>query len=131
MVDHLDEAGIDAFLSACTGSALLSAELRQLGGALGVAPEGAGATAELGDGFLLFGVGVPTGPIGPDAVRAGGERLRSAMGPWLGARDYLAFVERRGVSAEHCFAPDVYARLCEIRERVDPDRRLVGAHRIG
>jgi FAD/FMN-containing dehydrogenase len=130
MVDHLDDAGVDAFLQASIGSGLLAAELRQLGGALAVAPDGAGALAELGDGFLLFAVGVPMGPLSPEAVRAGCDRLREAMEPWLGERDYLGFAEQGG-SAERCFAPDVYARLCAIRERVDPQRRFVAPHRIG
>jgi hypothetical protein len=130
MVDHLDDAATDAFLEAAIGSGLLAAELRQLGGAFATAPEGAGALAELGSGFLLFGVGAPMGPVTPDALRAGCERLHAAMEPWLGERDYLGFAERGG-SAERCFAPDVYARLVEIRERVDPQRRFVAPHRIG
>jgi FAD/FMN-containing dehydrogenase len=129
MVDHLDDAAVDAFLGATIGSALLSAELRQLGGALAVAPEGAGALGELGGGFLLYGVGAPMGPVTPDAVRASCDRLDDAMGPWLGERHYLGFAEQGG-SAAQCFAPDVYARLLAIRERVDPDGRFVAAHSI-
>jgi FAD/FMN-containing dehydrogenase len=131
MLDRLDAAAIDAFVQATgEGDVLLSVALRQLGGALAVAPEGAGATAELGDGFLLFGVGVPMGPGGVDAVLAGCERVRSAMAPWEGEHDYLPFAERGGDAARG-FAPDVYARLVEIRERVDPQRRFVAPHRIG
>jgi hypothetical protein len=52
------------------------------------------------------------------------------MAPWLGERDYLTFVEQGGDAARG-FAPDVYARLVEIRERVDPQRRFVAPHRIG
>jgi FAD/FMN-containing dehydrogenase len=131
MIDQLDAAAIDAFTEATgEGNVLLSVALRQLGGALAVAPEGAGAAAELGDGFLLFGVGVPTGPDGADAIAAGCERVRTAMAPWLGERDYLTFVEQGGDAARG-FAPDVYARLVEIRERVDPQRRFVAPHRIG
>ena len=130
MVDHLDDAAVDAFLQAATAPGLLAAELRQLGGAFATAPEGGGALAELGDGFLLFGVGVPMPPLTPDAVRAACDRLRTAMAPWLGEREYLGFTEHGG-SAQRGFAPDAYARLVEIRQRVDPQRRFVAPHRIG
>ncbi len=129
MIDRLDDAAIDAFLGAAAGGVLLAAELRQLGGALAVAPDGAGVLGEMGSGYVLFGVGVPMGPLTPDAVRAGCERLYDAMGPWLGERDYLGFAEQGG-SAAQCFAPDVYARLLEVRERVDPQRRFVATHAI-
>jgi len=131
MIDHLDAGAIDAFVQATgEGNPLLVVALRQLGGALAQAPQGAGATAELGDGFLLFGVGLPMGPDGAETIAAGCERVRSAMAPWLGESDYLPFVEQGGDAARG-FAPDVYARLVEIRERVDPQRRFVAPHRIG
>lgn len=130
MIDHLDDAAVDAFLGAAIGSPLLSAELRQMGGAFAAAPEGAGALGELGGGFLLFGVGVPMGPLTPEAVRGGCDGLHAAMEPWLGEYAYLGFAEQGG-SAAQCFAPDVYARLVAVREQVDPDRRFIGSHGIG
>jgi len=130
MVDHLDDAATDAFLQAATAPGLLAAELRQLGGAYATAPEDGGAVSELGNGFLLFAVGVPMGPFTPADVQASCAGLRAAMAPWLGERDYLGFTEQGG-SAQRGFAPDVFARLVEIRERVDPQRRFVAPHRIG
>lgn len=129
-VRGLDDAAIDAFLGAAgEGSVLLAAELRQLGGALAVAPPGAGATGALGDGFLLYGVGVPAGSITADAVGASCARLHDAMAPWRAGRQYLGFVERH-TSAAEAFAADTYARLVGIRDRVDPQRRFVVAHDI-
>jgi FAD/FMN-containing dehydrogenase len=130
-VSGLDDAAVDAFLGAAgEGSVLLAAELRQLGGALAVAPPGAGATGALGDGFLLYGVGVPAAPVTPDAVSASCARLYDAMAPWRDGRQYLGFVEQHTNAAE-AFDADTYARLVRIRQRTDPHRRFVVAHDIG
>jgi FAD/FMN-containing dehydrogenase len=129
-VSGLDDAAVDAFLGAAgEGSVLLAAELRQLGGALAVAPAGAGVTGALGDGFLLYGVGVPAGPVTEDAVIASCARLHDAMEPWRDGHQYLGFVEQHTDAAE-AFDGDAYARLAAIRERVDPQRRFVVAHDI-
>jgi hypothetical protein len=130
-VSGLDDAAVDAFLGAAgEGSVLLAAELRQLGGALAVAPAGAGATGALGDGFLLYGVGVPSGSVTEAAVSASCTRLHDAMEPWRDGHQYLGFVEQHTDAAE-AFDVDTYARLAAIRERVDPQRRFVVAHDIG
>jgi len=129
-VRGLDDPGVDAFLGAAgEGSVLLAAELRQLGGALAVAPPLAGATGALGDGFLLYGVGVPAGPVTAEAVSASCARLHDAMAPWRDGHQYLGFVEQHTSGAE-AFDADTYARLVRIRDRVDPQRRFVVAHDI-
>jgi FAD/FMN-containing dehydrogenase len=130
-VRGLDDAAVDAFLGAAGGgSVLLAAELRQLGGALAVAPPGAGATGALGDGFLLYGVGVPADPVTIEAVSASCSRLRDAMAPWRDGHQYLGFVEQHTNAAE-AFDAETYARLVRVRDRVDPQRRFVVAHDIG
>ncbi len=132
LLDELDEAGIDAFLGAVgegSETALLKAELRQLGGALATVPAGGGATAAIPGSYLLFGAGTPTAPGAAGPIGTSLNRLAEAMRPWTTGRTYLAFAEDGG-SARPCFDVDALARLARVREAVDPAGRLLPTHAI-
>src|SRR6201990_3267067 len=61
LLARLDEAGIDAFVAAAgpgSGSALTSAEIRHLGGALARPEAGQGALGTMDGAFMTVGVGV-------------------------------------------------------------------------
>lgn len=132
LLDELDDAALDAFLAQtdeASGSPLLIAELRQLGGALAEPPLGAGSRGHLDGRFALFAVGVPMTPEVGEAVETALVALVEAMRPWANDRVYMNFAERGG-EAEPGFTPEGYARLAEIRAAWDPDEVFVASHRI-
>ncbi|HYF27846.1 MAG TPA: FAD-binding oxidoreductase [Baekduia sp.] len=128
----LPDDALDAFLAVTgpgSGSPLLAAELRHLGGAFARTPEGAGARGALEGQYALFGVGLPMTPELGEAVHATLRRLVHDLAPWSTGTIYLNFGERGG-SARHAFAPADFARLQHVRAAYDPDEVFVASHRI-
>ena len=73
VIAELADEAIDALVAvagAGSGSPLLQVDLRHLGGALGTAPADAGVLGSLEGEFAIAAVGVPMGPITPDAIEA-------------------------------------------------------------
>jgi hypothetical protein len=119
-VSALDPATVDAFAEVggpASESPLLMLELRQLGGALSTAPEGAGALGSLSGEYQLYGVGMAMGPGAAEAIEAHLGRVAEAMGPWRG-RSYLNFADRPLDTAEG-FDEATYARLRDVKARYD------------
>jgi FAD/FMN-containing dehydrogenase len=123
MLDALD-ADAAARLHETAGmdgtSPLISVEVRHLEGALGRTDPRGGALARLAAPYVLYAVGVVTGP---DAAAAIDERiasLRTATERWRSGHAFPNFAERAVAPA--AFYPDgVYERLLEIRREIDPD----------
>jgi hypothetical protein len=114
-------AGID--------SALLSIEIRQLGGELSRARPGHGALASIDARYAIFAVGVAhTAELGR-AVRSDLERLQAAVAPWTSPRMFLNFAEtpRRPAAlwSEHG-----HRRLCQIKRRIDPNDMIRSNHPV-
>ena len=81
ILSDLPDAAIETFLALTgrgSGSTLLAAELRQLGGALARPAEGAGAMAMVDGAFVMFGVAIAATPEhgGAGTVRRRGARGR-------------------------------------------------------
>jgi hypothetical protein len=112
-----------------SGSPLLMLELRQLGGALAEAPEGAGALAALPDEYTLYGVGMVMGEGMAEAIGAHLAQVREAMAPWS-AGVYLNFCERRGGGAPDAFDEETYGRLREIKSRYDANDLFRSNHPV-
>jgi FAD/FMN-containing dehydrogenase len=130
ILGDLEAAALDAFLAATGGqSPLLSAELRQLGGACAQAPAGAGVTGAVPGSFLFYGVGVPATPELAAAIPARVEAIEAAMRPWATGRRTLNFTERDD-SATELFEPAAYERLVQARRRWDPQQRFLASPRI-
>jgi FAD binding domain-containing protein len=120
-VPELTPEAADAFIELGgpgSGSPLLMLELRQLGGALAEAPDGAGALAALPDEFTLFGVGIAMGPEAAQAIGGHLERVKQAMAPWRSGI-YLNFAEHPGRDVADAFDEATYARLCDVKARYD------------
>jgi len=131
---ELDDAAIDTLLAASRPreiSPLLFVELRQLGGAVGSVPAGAGAgaRASLDGAFSLFAVGMPMSPEGADAIDARLTELVGAMAPWATGQVYANFAERGG-SLASAFDMVTYGRLRAARVAWDPQELFVASHRI-
>lgn len=132
LLRELDDAAVDAFVEVAgpgSGSPLLSAELRQLGGALARPAENAGALSHLDAAFTLNGVGMAMAPEMGEAVNAHIDRVNEAMGDWLARGMFLNFVDRR-LAFEELFPAEVGKRLSEVKREWDPDGVIRANHAV-
>jgi FAD/FMN-containing dehydrogenase len=132
MLGELSEAVLDDFVAAAgpgSGSPLISAEIRHVGGALGRAAEHHGALASLDASYLTYGVGMV---LDDESYRANREqlaRVREALGPADNGRAYLNFTEHETDPARF-YTPEAYRRLREVKAAYDPDELFRANHRI-
>jgi FAD/FMN-containing dehydrogenase len=131
MISELPPDAIDAFVAAAgpgSGSSLLFAELRQLGGAVARPPEDAGALSHVEDPFMLFCIAMAMDEGMAAAGDESAQRLCKEMGPWASSRCYLNFVERLAVETAGGYGEDAFARLQKIRSEVDSDGLFQSNH---
>ncbi|MGW9630643.1 FAD-binding oxidoreductase [Agromyces sp. NPDC055520] len=141
LLAELPPAAIRAFVDAVgpdASSALLSAEIRHLGGMMspGVARAAAsaqgmpqpGVTAGIDGGYLVYGVGIAM-PGNGDALAQSLGRLLSRIEPWRAATEYLNFAEHSH-PAERFFGDDL-ERLRAVKRAVDPTRVMRSNHPVG
>jgi hypothetical protein len=131
-IRDLPDEAIDAFVGLAgpdSGSPLLLAELRQLGGALGRASEGAGALSKLDAGFVMLGIGMPMTPELGAAVKDRLDSFDGAMAPWRAGGGYFNFAERP-CDADAILPAETCARLAEIKRQWDPDGTIVANHAV-
>jgi FAD/FMN-containing dehydrogenase len=129
--DFTDDA-IDSMLAAVgpgTGSALLSVEVRHLGGAFARPAPGHGALAAIDAPFVMFGVGMTVTPEMDAAVHAGLELLMDSLAAYDAGQAYMNFVEKP-VETGRLFAPTVYRRLREVKAAYDPTELFRANHPI-
>ena len=122
---------IDAFVEAAgpdSGSCLLSAELRHLGGAVARHVPGQGA-ARLDGEYVMFAVGIAPTPEMAEAAEADTRRIQRALAPWSAGHNYFNFSEMEGEGEEQ-FDPETYRLLQEVKERYDADEMIVSNHPI-
>jgi len=132
VLDSLPDAAIDALVGATgpgSGSTLILAELRQLGGALGRAHEGAGALPALPGQFLFLAVGIAATPEMAAKSQADATRAAEAVAPWQNRTYYLNLAEHT-VDAAKGYDEESYARLQALRARLDPTGLMVANHPI-
>ena len=118
---------VDATIGAGTNSPLLTFEFRHLGGAL--ARRGTGALGSLDGAYLTYGAGMPTGPQETVTIGETLAALAGGLAPVSGGRPYLNFTEVE-TDTSTMFEPEAYARLREIKAKVDPDNLFRGNHAI-
>ena len=132
MLGELTPAAIDAFVAAAgpeSGSTLVSAEIRHLGGALHRSGPDHGALATFDSSFLTFAIGMVFGEDSYLAARAQIERIGKALAPYDTGRQYLNFTEDH-TDAARFYRPDAYRRLREIKAAVDPENVFRANHPI-
>jgi FAD/FMN-containing dehydrogenase len=132
LLGSLPAAAIDAFVAAAgpgSGSPLLLAEIRHLGGALGVAKPGSGATAKLDAAYLLFGAGVSATPELVAALEAALPAFKAALAPWDAGRGYLNF-EENAVDSKLFYDELTHRRLSRVKAQVDPRDMFRSNHPI-
>ncbi len=132
MLTELPEAALETFLALTgpgSGSSLLAAELRQLGGALGRAAQGAGALEMLEAQFLFFGVSIAATPELAAQGRADAQAVVDALAPYTAARCYLNFTEDPA-EVRTAYSEESWLRLKGIRSAVDPGGVLQANHPV-
>lgn len=132
LLDGLPAEAIDAFVAAVgpeSGSTLIGAELRHLGGALALPPENAGATASIDAPYAAFAVGIGLPPAAGAMTQAHLTRMRSALAPYEAPRSYLNFVDRPS-DTKAMFRASAYMLLRQVKTQVDPDDVLRANHPI-
>jgi len=132
MLAELPDAAIESFLALTgpgSGSALLAAELRQLGGALGRPADHAGALPLLDGRFVLFAVAIAATPEMGARGHADAMALVDTLSSYSSGRDYLNFAETP-VDVRKSFPEETWERLVQIRSLVDPAGRLVANHPV-
>lgn len=130
LLDALDAGARERFISAAggdSGSSLVVAEIRHLGGSLGRLEDDGGVLSHLDAEFMLFGTGVAFDPDSARATKNDLDRLLTAMQPDRNERRFYSFSEG-GYSPEDCFGPESAAKLESIRDRYDPDRLFMAPY---
>jgi hypothetical protein len=131
LLGALPPEAIDAFVDAVgpgSGSRLVSAELRQNGGALSRPAPGGGALAFVPGDYFTYAVGALMAPDAAVALRADLDRLLEAMSPY-DAGSYFNFSDRP-LSISAFFPRDVVDRLTAVKRRWDPDDLFVAGHPV-
>jgi hypothetical protein len=120
LLADLPAAAIDAFVDAAgqSGSPLLSAELRHLGGALTPGACAGGAVSGIEAGFAMFGVGITPDDDADRAVRESVDLLHRALAPWSSGGSYLNFAERPKAGAA-LFGEATFRRLQSVKAEYD------------
>jgi hypothetical protein len=132
MLGDLASAAIDEFVAVAgpdSGSPLVSAEIRHLGGALGRPGAHHGALATLDASYLTFGVGMVFDEESHRAHRTQLDRLSQALAPYDTGRQYLNFTERRTDPARF-YRPAAYGRLRAVKAEIDPQNVFRANHPI-
>jgi hypothetical protein len=132
LLADLPADAVDALVAvagAASGSPLLSVEVRHLGGAVGVAPRGAGAAASLDAGYALFAVGITPDAAAHAKVAAHVDAVLTALRPWDAGRAYLNFAERPATPSRF-HAAETVARLAAVKATYDPEDRIRANHPV-
>lgn len=128
LLDALPDEAIDALLDVAgpgSGSSVLAAEIRHLGGAMG-RPADAALDRLRGDYLAMFLAIAATPEMGAVGM-ADAMRGVAALVPWTADGRYLNF-DDNAVEVSEGYGCVAWERLRVIRDRVDPERRLVANH---
>jgi hypothetical protein len=130
---ELTDEAIEAFVANGpgpeTGSTLLLAELRQLGGALGRSAPGNGALDRLEAPFVLEAIGSLMATGAAETVPRDLDRIADAMAPWTADGGYFNFAERP-CDVDSILPAETCARLAEVKRKWDPDGTFVANHAV-
>jgi hypothetical protein len=132
MLGDIDDEIIDAFVAAAgpgSGSQLVSAEIRHVGGALQRSQPHHGALDTLDADYMTFGVGMVFDDESHRAHRAALAALRWAFYPADNGRQYLNFTEDHTDPARF-YRPESYRRLREVKRDYDSGNVFRANHPI-
>ncbi|MBV8948798.1 MAG: FAD-binding oxidoreductase [Solirubrobacterales bacterium] len=133
LFSEMPAKAIDAFVAAATGdsgSALLSAEIRQLGGAIARPAPEHGALGSIDAPYIMFAVGMTPTPELRDLVQTQVAGMQETLSPWSTPHFYMNFSERAIDSRllyPHAYT---YHRLRAIKAEYDPGDMIQSNHPI-
>lgn len=132
VINELSDEAIDAFVETAgpdSGSPLLLAELRHLGGALARPAENGGALDKLDGEFVMLGIGMMMDPAMREPIDGQLDKLSGAMEPWAAKGGYLNYAERPG-EVDKILPPDICERLAHVKRSWDPDDLIRANHSL-
>lgn len=110
-----------------SGTSLLAAEIRHVGGAAGTPAHA--ALDRLRGEYLAFFIGIAPTPEMAARGLADAARAVEALAPWASGGRYLNF-DDNAVEVSAGYEASAWARLQQVREAVDPGRRMVANHPV-
>jgi hypothetical protein len=113
----------------CSGSPLVTVELRQLGGAVAEPATEHGAVGTIEAGFTLFAAGMAADEETKRFVEARVTALRAALSPWTADRGNFNFANSPR-DGESLFPPDTYRGLQWVKAAYDPAELFRASHPI-
>jgi len=132
-IAELTDEAIEAFVANGpgpeTGSTLLLAELRHLGGALARRGEGAGALDKLDFPFVMEAVGALMAPDAGETVPRDLARLDRALAPFRAAGGYFNFIDSP-CDVDAILPAETCSRLTAVKRAWDPDGTIVANHAV-
>jgi hypothetical protein len=132
VLTELPDEALDAFFEASgpdSGSPLLLAELRQLGGALARPAENGGALSKLDGEWVMLGIGMLMDPSLKDPIDAQLDKMADAMRPWTAPGGYFNYAERP-CDLDAILPEETCKRLAQIKRSWDPDGLIVANHSV-
>jgi FAD/FMN-containing dehydrogenase len=130
LIRELDDGLIDRLyelLGPDSGSPLLMAELRQLGGATGRPADNAGALSHLDSDWAMYAVGMPMTPELGDVIGGYHAKIKTELADWIDTGSYLNFTEEEASIAD-IFGPETADRLATVKREWDPGGRIAANH---
>ncbi len=127
LLHQLGATGVERFLEVAgpgSGTSIVSAELRQLGGAFAAPHRAGGAFDRTDAAFAYVGLGIAA-PDGSTATADDLARIAAATAPWRTGFTAPTFVEGR-TQPQRTFDDATAARVAEVRRSVDPDGLFAG-----
>ncbi len=132
VINELPDEAIDAFVEVAgpdSGSPLLLAELRQLGGALARPAENGGALDKLDGEFVMLGIGMLMDPAMKDPITAQLDGLAETMQPWSAAGGFYNYAERP-CDVDAILPEATCRRLAQVKRSWDPDELIRSNHSV-
>jgi FAD/FMN-containing dehydrogenase len=133
LLDRLPAEALDRFIEMAgpgSGSPLVSAEIRQLGGAASRPDPDGGVMSHMDGQFIHLGIGMPMAPGDLEHMEHHLERYTDALRPYGRNREYLNF-EEKPTDTRRAYTEDAHRRLQALRDRMDPDGVLRPNHPVG
>jgi hypothetical protein len=132
LMKELPDEAIDAFYEAAgpeSGSPLLLAEFRHLGGALSRSDEKGGALDKLEGEFTMLGIGMLMDPAMKDPIESQLDRLSDALDPWAAEGGYYNYAER-ACDVDAILPAETCQRLAQVKRSWDPDNLIRANHSV-
>jgi FAD binding domain len=129
LLADLTSEAIEAFVAAAAGSALITAEIRHLGGALSRSAPHHGAADTIDGAYLMYAAGVTPDAASVAAVDVSIEAVKAALEPWSAATMSMNFSERQ-IEAKRLLRADNYRRARHVKAAVDPGDLFRSNHPI-